>query len=242
MRKRILVADDNDQFRRSLVMILDQAGYSVEEAENGKQALARVKTTGWQFDFIISELQMPDMDGLQLLTEVKGIDPQLLFSRSQARSATDYWDLQPPSESPLLKNLSQAGRSSAWWNASSPRRALASQPRPKFLTQRDIFAARGSSKIQASRARTSLDQPPRRDSVRSVVRAPQLSGRADRNRLLIPWRLLESNPDLVTRQILFCPFGSFLLSADVALAAIFRSGRVNRKNVGAIRENRSSIV
>ena len=41
MRKRILVADDNDQFRRSLVMILDQAGYSVEEAENGKQALAR---------------------------------------------------------------------------------------------------------------------------------------------------------------------------------------------------------
>ena len=77
MRKRILVADDNDQFRRSLVMILDQAGYSVEEAENGKQALARVKTTGWQFDFIISELQMPDMDGLQLLTEVKGIALQL---------------------------------------------------------------------------------------------------------------------------------------------------------------------
>ena len=77
MRKRILVAEDNDQFRRALVMLLEQAGYSVEDAENGKQALARVKTTGWQFDLLITDLQMPDMDGLQLLTEVKRVDPQL---------------------------------------------------------------------------------------------------------------------------------------------------------------------
>jgi CheY-like chemotaxis protein len=77
MRKRILVADDNEQFRRSLVMLFDQAGYSVEEAENGKHALARVKTTGGQVDLLITDLQMPDMDGLQLLTEVKRVDPQL---------------------------------------------------------------------------------------------------------------------------------------------------------------------
>jgi CheY-like chemotaxis protein len=77
LRKRVLVADDIEQLRRSLVMILEQAGISSEEAGTGKQALARVKRTGLQFDLLITNLQMPDMDGLQLLTEVRRVDSQL---------------------------------------------------------------------------------------------------------------------------------------------------------------------
>jgi two-component system chemotaxis response regulator CheY len=77
MRKRILVTDDNEQCRRTLVTILNEAGYSVDEAENGTQALSRVETSGWQFDLLITDLYMPDMDGLQLLIEIKRIDPQL---------------------------------------------------------------------------------------------------------------------------------------------------------------------
>ena len=74
----ILLADDNEEFRRSVATILDEAGYSVAEAATGKQALARVKSSGHQqFDLLITDLAMPDMDGLQLLTEIKRTDPGL---------------------------------------------------------------------------------------------------------------------------------------------------------------------
>ena len=77
MEKRILITDDNEECRRSLATILAEVGYSVDLAENGKEALAQVKSSGRQFDLLITDLNMPDMDGLQLLTEVKRVDPDL---------------------------------------------------------------------------------------------------------------------------------------------------------------------
>jgi len=77
MQKQILITDDDDRFRRSLARTLDEAGYSVTEAATGKQALALVKSSGQQFDLLITDLAMPDMDGLQLLTEIRRTDPGL---------------------------------------------------------------------------------------------------------------------------------------------------------------------
>jgi DNA-binding NtrC family response regulator len=77
MQKRILINDDDDRFRRSLATFLDEAGYSVAEAVTGNQALAQVKSSGQQFDLLITDLAMPDMDGQELITELKCTDSSL---------------------------------------------------------------------------------------------------------------------------------------------------------------------
>ncbi len=67
---KILVVDDMSTMRRIIRNILDQLGYSnVDEAENGKQALAKLKKE--KFDFVITDWNMPEMDGLQLVKEIR---------------------------------------------------------------------------------------------------------------------------------------------------------------------------
>ncbi len=77
MPKKILLTDDSEPFRRSVAVILVEVGYEVAEAGTGNEALAQLKTLGLQFDLLITDLNMPDMDGLQLMTEAKRIDPDL---------------------------------------------------------------------------------------------------------------------------------------------------------------------
>src|SRR5688572_26886257 len=77
MAHRILITDDDKQFRRCLAAILVESGYSVAEAATAKQALAFRTSSGQQFDLLITDLAMPGMDGLQLLTEIKRTDPGL---------------------------------------------------------------------------------------------------------------------------------------------------------------------
>lgn len=72
---KILVVDDFSTMRRIVRNILKQIGHlDVEEAENGRDALQKLKRD--QFDFIISDWNMPTMDGLELLKAVRS-DPQL---------------------------------------------------------------------------------------------------------------------------------------------------------------------
>jgi len=77
MPKKILLTDDNEPFRRSVAVILGEVGYEVAEAASGNEALAQLKTPGLQVDLLITDLNMPDMDGLQLMTEVKRVDRDL---------------------------------------------------------------------------------------------------------------------------------------------------------------------
>jgi two-component system chemotaxis response regulator CheY len=72
---RILVVDDMSTMRRIIRTILNQLGYSnIEEAENGKQALAKLKSE--KFDFVITDWNMPEMDGLTLVKQIRS-DPEL---------------------------------------------------------------------------------------------------------------------------------------------------------------------
>ncbi len=67
---RILVVDDMSTMRRIIRNILDQLGYSnVDEAENGKQALAKLKKE--KFDFVVTDWNMPEMDGLSLVKAIR---------------------------------------------------------------------------------------------------------------------------------------------------------------------------
>lgn len=70
---RILVVDDEKKMRHILQLMLEREGLSAEQAENGKEALAKLKQK--RFDMIITDLKMPVMDGMSLLEEAKRIDP-----------------------------------------------------------------------------------------------------------------------------------------------------------------------
>ena len=70
MAKRILVVDDSETVRQVLQMSLANAGFDVVEAEDGVDALS--KLSGTQIDMLITDLNMPNMDGLELIKKVRG--------------------------------------------------------------------------------------------------------------------------------------------------------------------------
>ncbi|AEH23548.1 CheA signal transduction histidine kinase [Thermodesulfobacterium geofontis OPF15] len=67
--KRILLAEDSPFFRGMIKNYLVGAGYEVETTENGKEALNRLFSG--KFDLIITDLEMPEMDGFELIKEVR---------------------------------------------------------------------------------------------------------------------------------------------------------------------------
>jgi two-component system chemotaxis response regulator CheY len=72
---KILVVDDFSTMRRIIKNILKQLGYeNIEEAEDGAQAFNKLKTGN--FGFVVSDWNMPNMDGLELLKKVRS-DPDL---------------------------------------------------------------------------------------------------------------------------------------------------------------------
>jgi two-component system chemotaxis sensor kinase CheA len=64
-RARLLVVEDSAFFRNMLVPVLGAAGYEVVAAGNGAQAL-KLREAGEVFDAVISDIEMPDLDGLGL--------------------------------------------------------------------------------------------------------------------------------------------------------------------------------
>jgi CheY-like chemotaxis protein len=72
---RVLFVDDSDEVRKSFRRMLVAAGYSVREASNGIEATALVGTE--ELDLVISDVHMPDMDGVELLKRVHETDPDL---------------------------------------------------------------------------------------------------------------------------------------------------------------------
>ncbi len=72
-----MIVDDEPLVRHSLSEMLTLSGYSVSSASNGKEALGMLKS--YTADIIISDIKMPEMDGLQLLRQVKNIHPNTQF-------------------------------------------------------------------------------------------------------------------------------------------------------------------
>ncbi len=71
---RILIADDQDSLRKLLVKYMLKAGFEPIEAENGKRAIELYRLM--RPSVVLSDIMMPEMDGLTLLKEIKKIDKQ----------------------------------------------------------------------------------------------------------------------------------------------------------------------
>lgn len=74
-QRRVLVVDDQDSMRVLLQDMLEVIGYGVVLAEGGEQALALLQED--RFDLVLSDLNMPGMDGTALLRAVKAASPEL---------------------------------------------------------------------------------------------------------------------------------------------------------------------
>lgn len=71
----LLIVDDEDGFRRVLKAIFEAEGFAVQTATNGLTALEHLKENSC--DLIISDVKMPDMDGVALLKSVKEVAPDI---------------------------------------------------------------------------------------------------------------------------------------------------------------------
>jgi DNA-binding NtrC family response regulator len=74
MSEKILVVDDEDIIRESLSYILKKEKYDVDEAANGKIASEMLKNKS--YDLVITDLEMPEMKGVELLEEIKKTNVQ----------------------------------------------------------------------------------------------------------------------------------------------------------------------
>lgn len=69
MAKTILVVDDDQYIRDLYVEILEEDGYTVETAEDGTDALEKIKKT--DYDLVLLDIMMPRMDGIEMLRNLK---------------------------------------------------------------------------------------------------------------------------------------------------------------------------
>ena len=67
----ILAVDDSASMRQMVAFTLKGAGHSVVEAVDGVDALAKAK--GGKFDLVISDVNMPNMDGITLIKELRAL-------------------------------------------------------------------------------------------------------------------------------------------------------------------------
>ncbi|MBL7032718.1 MAG: sigma-54-dependent Fis family transcriptional regulator [Candidatus Delongbacteria bacterium] len=77
IKHTILIVDDEQNQRDTLAGFLRKRGYEVLTAESGKEALALVREQ--TVDLAISDLRMPEMSGLELLTELRELQPEIVF-------------------------------------------------------------------------------------------------------------------------------------------------------------------
>ena len=161
----ILVVDDEPDLRSTLSHALNRSGYSVVGAANGVDALEKFKSA--KFNLVISDVKMPEMSGMELLSSIKKMSPQtpvIMISAfgtvsnavaAMQQGASDYI-LKPFSFEILEKTVTNViGRSNGNGRSTSSVQAIKSHSRAKNIVtqnkqlQKVLEMARG---VAASRA------------------------------------------------------------------------------------------
>lgn len=98
---RILLAEDDDDMRKFLVKALENAGYEVVSFGNGVEAFDRLKEE--PFTLLLTDIVMPEMDGIELARRAADLDPDLkiMFITGFAAVALNP-DNQAPKDAKVL--------------------------------------------------------------------------------------------------------------------------------------------
>lgn len=75
-RLKVLVVDDDAFVRELLSMLLDMGGYDIETAEDGADAIKKFESDR-NIDLVISDMNMPGINGLELITEIRKLDTEV---------------------------------------------------------------------------------------------------------------------------------------------------------------------
>jgi DNA-binding NtrC family response regulator len=86
-KQKILIVEDDSGLRDTLAQFLTRLGYQTSTAHDGREAIDKLNTDAP--DLILSDIQMPDIDGLRLLEEVKTRYPDTIFILMTAFSSID---------------------------------------------------------------------------------------------------------------------------------------------------------
>ena len=74
-KKHLLLVDDEPNIREMITLFLSAKGYDVDIAENGEEAIEKI--TGSEFDLILTDINMPGMDGIEFYKKLKEMAPEL---------------------------------------------------------------------------------------------------------------------------------------------------------------------
>ncbi|MGG0238810.1 response regulator transcription factor [Bacillus rhizoplanae] len=110
---KVLLVDDESDMRQLVGMYLDNFGYEWKEAQNGKQALHILETE--DFDFVILDIMMPEMDGIAVCKEIrKTSDIPIIFLTAKGeewnrvnglRTGADDYIVKPFSPGELIARM-----------------------------------------------------------------------------------------------------------------------------------------
>ena len=70
---RIHIIDDDEQVRETLRLLLEKAGYSIEESANGNKGVELYRQH--QADLVITDIHMPEKNGIEIIQEIQQINP-----------------------------------------------------------------------------------------------------------------------------------------------------------------------
>lgn len=115
--KTIMLVDDSATILLSISNILTKAGYAVEKAGNGQEALTKFKANA-KIDLLITDLNMPGMNGIELIKEIRQLAgykfmPILFLTtesqqakRAEAKAAgASGWLVKPATADELLNTI-----------------------------------------------------------------------------------------------------------------------------------------
>jgi DNA-binding response OmpR family regulator len=85
---RILLVDDDEHLRSMLRLTLTHFGHTVVEADNGKEGMRQFHQA--KFDLVITDIVMPEREGLSVLMELRGKKPPVKIIAMSGGGVADY--------------------------------------------------------------------------------------------------------------------------------------------------------